>query len=231
MDNRILSLIGRFKDKGLSGFEQSEMLELLLSFAVNRKDIDEIAIRLLERFGSMSSVMNASPAALMCVDGISEYSATLLNLIPMVMRQYCRDMCDDGDTVFDTVEKIGNYCVARYFGSTSEVLSVMMLDDDLKLIGVEVLQVGSSSQALVNYEKLAELLFSHNATAFVLIHNHPDGKVVPSEADITVTSWIRENFDMMEKFMLEHIIVSGNRYMPIFEYIKEFDSYKSLHER
>ena len=223
--NKINDLLNRFKKDGLDGFEQSEMLELLLSFSTPRRDVGEIANRLLERFGCISSIMQARPQALMGVDGVSEYTATLINCVPMVMRQYCRDVVGMEDEEFDSVEKLGAYCTARYFGSTDEVLSVMLLDEDRRLLGMEVIQIGSRTQASVNVEKLSELIFSYQATCFVLVHNHPDGKVEPSEADAVVTEWLSDHFESMGVYMLEHIIVSGHRYMPIKEFLnKELDS-------
>ena len=190
-------------------------LEVLLRFAISGKDAYNVSEALLDHFGSLSAVMDASWESLIRVPGINSNAATILKLIPMVMRRYGMQKLMPKDECFDTIEKVGGYCAARYFGATDEVLSIMLMDESRRMLGFEIIQVGSLSYANVNCEKIAELLYAYDARCFVLVHNHPGGVMMPSKEDISVTEWIMKRFDCLDKTLLEHFIVHGNSYMPI----------------
>lgn len=75
----------RFMKEGLSGFSEHEVLELLLMFAIPQRDVNPLAHRLIDRFGSLSAVLESSPAELTRVDGVGENAAALLSLMPQLM--------------------------------------------------------------------------------------------------------------------------------------------------
>lgn len=215
---RHYELVKRFDDSGISDFEQEEILELLLGYVLSDDESERRAKALISRLGSVSAVMDMRVEGLTRVEKLSEKSAILINIIPKIMRRYCIDNLDVKNTVFDHLERIGEYCTARYFGSTDEVLSMMLINERGRFAGYEVVQVGSLASAHVNVEKMAEILFAYDVPYFVLVHNHPDGELLPSEADIKITFWAQKYFKRLGKVMLEHLIVFNNRYMPIIKF-------------
>lgn len=210
----------RFLAEGIDSFAPHEILELLLFYAIPQQDTNPISHELINKFGSLSAVMDANIEDLVKISGISEYSAALLKLIPKAGTMYNLDKIDSGQT-FEDIEKIGEYCVYRYFGETKEVLSVMMLDNNLRMLGFEFLERGSQSGVSVNPERLGELLFRYNASLFVLVHNHPSGLLEPSKEDAEITQVISSIMSPFNKVLLEHILVVDNEYLPLMKYLRQ----------
>ena len=208
----------RFRENGFEGMEQSEVLMALLGYTIPADELEEKSNLLLSKLGNLSSVMDMRVEGLMRIGDISEYSAVLLNIIPGVLRRRQTDVIEKGKLCFKSIAEVAEYCIARYFGFTDEVLSLVMLDNNGMLVGYEVIQVGSRASANVNLEKIAQLLFSYDAPNFLLVHNHPDGNLTPSDIDIQVTEVIEVRFSALGKNLLDHLIVCHDRYMPIKHY-------------
>lgn len=225
---RLDQLLKKFLNEGLEAFEPDEVLELLLEYVVSEPVAKAKAKKLLQQLGSVTSVMDMRLEGLIRIAELGEKSATLLNLIPKIIRRYYIDNLDVSNLEFDDIENLGAYCTAKYIGTTDEVLSIIMIDDKAHFIGFEVIQVGSFSAASINLEKIAEILFAYDAPYFVLVHNHPDARISPSDADVNSTYYVKQYFESFEKELLEHIIVYNNRYMPIIMYLieeeKEFEN-------
>ena len=210
----------RFDSEGLDSFEAHEILELMLQYTIPQMDTNPLAHRLIEHFGSFHGVLDASREELLRIDGVGDRTAVFLRLIPQIIRQYSLDK-QDLNICFQNVDEIGNFCVSKYLGVKEEILSVMLLDDSYKLLGFEKLQVGSISCASVNPEKLGELIFRYGASSFVLVHNHPNGKLNPSEADEEVTERIKDIFLFFNRRLLEHFIVTSTHYLPLMKYMQQ----------
>lgn len=213
-------LVERFENEGLENFTDAECIELLLQYAVPAKCTAELSQKLLKYFGTFHGVMDADMVDLLRVSGMSECSATLLQVVPRFIRNYAFDKMGN-IKVFDTVEKVGEYCVNRYFGETDEILGVMLLDKNNRLIGFKQLQRGSLGSASLNLEKLADYVFSYDSPAFILVHNHNGGSVRPSMPDIDTTSYVMDYFASFGRVLVEHIIVCNNRYLPLVKYMEE----------
>jgi DNA repair protein RadC len=213
-------LLKKFLEYGLNAFEQNEILELLLSFTLPEEEARLKSDELMYRLGSATAIMDMNIEGLIRVGKLSEKSAVLLNLVPKVLRRYCVDNMNVSKMRFDDLISLGEYCTAKYIGTTDEVLSMVLINEKAGLDGFEIIQVGSLASASVNIEKIAEILFAYNSPYFVLVHNHPDANVVPSEEDMEVTDWIREQFSYLGKTLLEHIIVYNNRFMPVLKYME-----------
>jgi len=192
-------LLKRFNEYGLESFEQDEMLEILLGYVLSDETAGQKAKELLRHLGSVNSVMNMRVEGLIRIAGLSEKCAVLLNIIPKIVRRYRVGNVKTKGETFDTLEKIGEFCTAKYFGATDEVLSMMLLDSKCRFLGYERVQVGSLALAAVNIEKIAQILFAYDASYFVLIHNHPDGELLPSVEDINTTLMVKENLIILEK--------------------------------
>ena len=217
-------LLTRYREHGLSGFEQDEALQLLLGYVLSEEEAKRRSKELLLRLGTLNSVMDMRVEGLIRVGELGEKSATLLNMLPKVIRRYYIDKLNVPSMRFDDLGNVGAYCTARYIGSTVEVLSLVLVDENARFIGYEVIQTGSFSRASVNIEKMAEILFAYDAPYFILIHNHPDPDIRPSDGDVETTYWLELYFRQLGKRMLEHIIVFNDRYMPVMKYMIDEDS-------
>ena len=209
----------RFLETGLKGFAPHEVLELSLFYSIPQQDTNEIAHRLINHFGSFSAVLDASPDELMRITGVKEISAALIKLIPLLCSYYHLDKVYGGKP-FVSIESIAQYCMYKTLSETSERFYVMIFDNTMRLLAFEALTEGSHSQVEVNVEQLAQVLFRYSGSNFILIHNHPGGSPTPSEDDIILTQKIYSITSPLNKYLIEHLIISKNRYIPIMQALR-----------
>lgn len=203
----------RFLRDGLDGFEKHNMLELLLFYALPQRDTNPIAHALLRRFGSLGGVFAASMEELCTVDGVSEHTATLIKLIPEIWRN---TVCEvRPDVRYDSVDKLGRLLIDRFAGLTVETIVLVLMDSSWHILEIVKLAEGSVNQVRMDTRKLIEHAIRTNASLALLAHNHPNGTLVPSPEDLVTTTEVGHAFRTIRVEFLEHILVAGNKYMPL----------------
>ena len=204
-------LIQRFLEEDLDNFEPHNVLELLLFYAIPRKDTNELAHVLMDTFGSLKGVFDAPYEELIKVTGIGPNTAALLKLVPSLTRTYYSS--DARSIILDTSEKSGEYFLPYYIGQTEEVVRLACLDAGGKVISNQILHRGSANAAEVNLRKIVNIALRNNAMGVILAHNHPGGLPLPSEEDVATTKSIREALMPMGILLMDHIIVAGQDYV------------------
>lgn len=204
----------RFLKNGLEGFSEHEILEFLLFYSVPRQNTNATAHKLLEHFKTLDRVLDADFDELCKIDGISNNSATLIKLLPHLFRAYTISKTNN-DVTYDGVDKIGEYLLKLYEGITRECVYLLLFNPKMKLIGTELIHVGTINSSDINPEKAAEIVFSRRASCFVIAHNHPGGVCEPSPLDLTLTRQLYRAFELFSRPLLEHIIVADGDYIPI----------------
>lgn len=204
-------LIQRFLEEDLDNFEPHNVLELLLFYAIPRKDTNELAHVLMDTFGSLKGVFDAPYEELIKVTGIGPNTAALLKLVPSLTRTYYSS--DARSVILDTSEKSGEYFLPYYIGQTEEVVRLACLDAGGKVISNQILHRGSANAAEVNLRKIVNIALRNNAMGVILAHNHPGGLPLPSEEDVATTKSIREALMPMGILLMDHIIVAGQDYV------------------
>lgn len=204
----------RFLREGIDSFEVHNIIELLLFFGIPYKDTNEIAHRLLLRFGSVSNLFDATVEDIMQVEGVGENAATLIKLIPPLCRIYMTDKEKLSD-IIDNVDVLGEFLTRKYIGVNVETVLLVLLDNSYRVISVETVFEGSVNSANISNRKLLELAILKNASMVVLAHNHPGGIAIPSMDDVDTTSRMVRLFDSIGAPLLEHILVAGDQYTPI----------------
>ena len=204
-------LIQRFLEEDLDNFEPHNALELLLFYAIPRKDTNELAHVLMDTFGSLKGVFDAPYEELIKVTGIGPNTAALLKLVPSLTRTYYSS--DARSVILDTSEKSGEYFLPYYIGQTEEVVRLACLDAGGKVISNQILHRGSANAAEVNIRKIVNIALRNNAMGVILAHNHPGGLPLPSEEDVATTKSIREALMPMGILLMDHIIVAGQDYV------------------
>lgn len=215
-------LRARFMKEGLRSFEDHNILELLLFYAIPQKDTNDLAHALLDKFGSLAAVFDAEIGDLCKVNGIGENAATLIKLIPQLSRAYLMDK-DTRYPDFTDLHKLGNYLVNYFIGEKNEKLIAVLLNNKSEMIDIILVSEGTVNRTEGSVRKIAEAAFSKNASSFVLAHNHPDGNCTPSAADVSFTSNYRKIFDELGLPLVEHIVVGGVSYVGIMTGQKSFD--------
>jgi len=201
----------RFRREGLDNFDELYVLELLLFYCIPRKDTNPIAHRLLEQFGSLTAVLEASPEELEKVEGISSNAATFLSLIPQAGRYYQVRSKDPGD-ILRTSDQCGAYLVPYFLGRETETVFLLCLDAKCKVICCKKVGEGNVNSANIPIRRVVEMALSANATSVVLAHNHPSGLALPSADDIQTTYRVAAALETVEIVLADHIVVCREDY-------------------
>lgn len=204
-------LKARFSEHGLDSFNDLNALELLLFYAIPRKDTNVIAHELLDRFGSLSAVFDASLQELTEVPGIGESAALLIKLVPQMMKKSELSKVSDIKQ-FRRSSEAARFLVPRFMGEKDEMALLLCLDARSVLICCEVLNRGVVNAVDISTRRLVELALKHKASTVVLAHNHPDGIAMPSREDEIFTGKARTALELMGIGLMDHIIIAGDRY-------------------
>ena len=199
----------RFLRNGLSGFAEHEVIELLLTLAIPRLDVKVPAKALLERFGSLRGILDASLSEVQSVPGIGKVSAVALHVIRESATLYLQEASEEVEALRDA-NGLSDFWRMRIGALHHEVFAVAYLDSGYRLLsnGVEILQEGTTDRAAVYPRRVVEAALKRQAAALVLAHNHPNGVVEPTEHDKVVTRAIVLAADTISLRVVDHLIVS-----------------------
>ena len=203
-----------FSNNGLDSFNDINALELLLFYAVPRKDTNELAHRLLEHFGSLSEVFNASEKELMCVSGISYNTAVLITLIPQLMKKVEISKTSELKIIECSSDAV-EYLRPRFINERDEKLLMLCLDNRNNIISCIEVARGSVNTVDANVRRIVELALKQKAVTVILSHNHPGGTPMPSREDDFVTQCVFQALRYVGIHLRDHIILSDNDYVSL----------------
>ena len=206
----------RFLAEGLDNFSQRHALELLLCFGNPRGDTAQIAQDLLDRFGTVSQVLDTPWEDMKKVKGVGDHIATLLTLIPQISRYYLVDRATKNETLQTTAE-CGAYLFRYFHARRNETVFMLCLDAKCKVLCCRELGEGGVNSANVPIRRIVETALSVNATTVVLGHNHPSGLAVPSADDVFTTRRVAAALDMVDIKLADHIVVADDDYVSLAE--------------
>jgi DNA repair protein radc len=206
-------MIQRFLHEGLDGFEEHQILEMLLFYSIPRRDTNETAHRLIDAFGSLSGVMDAPYQELLNVSGVGENTAAMLKLLPALTRVY--QSAAVRDIRVNSSAAAGEYLLPRFIGRRDEAVFLVCLDAKGQVLSCNLLHEGSVNSAEVNIRKIMSNVLKYNASNVILAHNHPGGVALPSDEDLATTRRIRDALAPMEVTLVDHIIVAGGEYVSL----------------
>lgn len=203
-------LRARFLKTGLEGFSDYEIVELLLTLAIPRSDVKQPAKALLRRFGSLRGILDAPLAELQSVKGIGEVAAVSLQVVRESATLYLQKMAEGTETLKEPQQLI-DFWRMRIGSLKHEVFAVAYLDSACRVLhnGVETLQKGTVDRAAVYPRNIVEAALRRQAAALVLAHNHPNGKVEPSEHDKILTRAVVLAAETVNLQIVDHLIVSS----------------------
>ncbi len=198
----------RFLNSGLESFEPHEVLELLLTYSIPRKNTNLIAHKLIDTFGSLSGVFDATFEGLKSIDGITDNSATLIKMIPQLLRLY--SIGADNTKCLNTIERVSNYFSIAFIGLKKEEFKVCCLDNGLNVISCSTVAKGTNKSAIISPRIVAEAAIKANSTNIIISHNHPDTTSRPSDADKLMTRKLRNCLKELDIDILDHVIVGND---------------------
>ncbi len=203
-------LIRRYGNGGLEGFEEHEILELLLFYAVPRVDTNPIAHRLIERFGSLAEVLEADPKDLEEIEGIGPRAAAFLTMMPNMLRAYEKSRLGKRP-VISSARDACDYAKTLLFGKPYEQFYMVWLGTQGRVIHCERLSEGSITESPVYVSKVAAAALRHHAAKGLIAHNHPGGTPRPSRADVETTRMVLHALSTLGIELIDHVIVSDGQ--------------------
>lgn len=204
----------RFMREGSDSFDSHQLLEMYLFPALPRRDTNEIAHRLIERFGSLEEVFLADYRDLVLVEGISDKTATMITLTAALISRMAKERYHPPKK-YDHFEDIVRYLRSMYTGITVEHVYLLLFDNGMKMLGCELLDRGTVNQANINARKIIEHAIKRNASSVLLAHNHPGGVAIPSAEDIATTNFLYNTLLPMGVTLIDHVIVGKDTIMPV----------------
>jgi len=204
----------RFLAEGLDRFHEIQALELLLFYAIPRRDTNEIAHALLDRFKTIAGVLDAPVEELKKVPGVGEGAATFLSLDSAMGRYYLISQANQVQ-VLKTVEQCGNYLMPYFHGRRNETVFMLCLDAKCKVLCCREIGEGSVNSASVPIRKVVECALAANATSVILAHNHPSGVAYPSDEDRHTTMRVATALDAVDVVLVDHLVISEYEYVSL----------------
>ncbi len=204
----------RFLDEGLDHFHEVNVLELMLFYCVQRKDTNPLAHRLLDHFGKLPNVLDATVQDLMRVEGVTEHTAIYLTMIAAVYR-YNAAIQPEELTELRTPEECIKFLVPLFAGARHEKLFVVCLDGRCRILCCKLLSEGKPASVQTVPRKVVDLATRYHATSVLMAHNHSDGLVNPSAADIASTESIRTLLKIVGINLVEHYVVCEQSCLPV----------------
>lgn len=213
----------RFLAEGLEHFNDLHVLELLLFYALPRKDTNPIAHALLNRFGTLRGVLEARPEDLREIPGLGESAAVLLTLMPQLLLRYLRDRQDWGQILLTTSD-CGRFITPNFFFAKEEQVWLLSLDAKCKVLDLRMVQSGSVNTAGISVRRVVETALRAGASSVVLAHNHPSGIALPSKADEETTIKMWHALNAVGVLLADHVVVAGDDFVSMAEdgFFKQF---------
>lgn len=196
---------------GLDGFADHEVLEMLLFSVIPRANTNPVAHRLLQRFGSLSAVLEADPRDLAGVQGVGRRGGVFLSLFPHFSRRYLHDRVTRNPPRLTDPEAVASYLVPLMAGRAEEVVYLLCLDAQCRVQFPALLSSGTVAEAHVHPRQAVEVALRHRAVSAILAHNHPSHNPSPSGADHKLTERISQALAAVDIPLLDHVIVAGDR--------------------
>ena len=213
----------KFLKNGIDSFAEYEILELLLTYCIPRKDTKPIAKELLNKFKSLDNVFKASFDKLSAIDGLGKNSIAFLKLIGDLPSIIYKDELKNKKLVDKETLKILNkdillkYLRNKIGYEEIEKFYVLYLSSSNEVIKFEENSVGTLDRSSVYPREIYKKVINLNAKSLILVHNHPSDNITPSKSDIELTNEIAKGLKNFGALLIEHIIITKNSYFSFLE--------------
>ncbi|MCL2701980.1 MAG: DNA repair protein RadC [Defluviitaleaceae bacterium] len=210
----------RLKQKYLRGgldiLADHEVLELLLFYAVKQGNVNPLAHRLIKEFGSLRALFEADAETIAQAGKVSINTAILITLALPLARRYETVKWGKKHSLSNSQESC-EFAKDLFIGETDEVFYMICLDASNQIISSVELARGTIDKAPIYPRVLVEKALQHSAATVILAHNHPTGKLFPSQSDLRATNTIRDILEKIEVNVADHIIVGGKEALSFAE--------------
>ena len=200
----------RFLIGGADALPDYEMLELVLFRAIPRRDVKPLARHLLETFGDFNGVLSAPPHRLREVKGLGDAVLTELKIVEAAAHRLARSRVL-GKQVLSSWDALLDYCQTSMAHRDTEQFRILFLDRKNVLIADEPQARGTVDHVPVYPREVVKRALELNASAIILVHNHPSGDPTPSQADIDMTAQIQMAADALGITLHDHLVIGKSQ--------------------
>lgn len=206
-------------DRGKS-MPDYELLELILMYALPRKDVKPLAKILIRQYTNLANVLAAPEEEVMKVSGISNHTAALLALIHACSNKICWESLENRDApILSNKKKIAEYCRTRIGYEGQEQVLLLHLDVHGCFIRDSIEQVGTLDAVMISPRDIIAKMLMYDAKEVILVHNHPSGDSTPSKSDISMTKDLMKALKTVDLKMEDHIIITQKDYYSFREHL------------
>lgn len=207
-------LRARFAEHGLESFNELNALELLLCYAIPRRDTNEIAHILLDAFGSLSGVFQASMQELTSIPGIGENAATLILMVPQIVKKAHVSKAKEIKIIRNSTDA-GNYLLPYFLDEPDEIVMMLCLDNKRAVICCREMGRGVVNCVDANIRRMVETALKVKTTTVIVAHNHPNGVALPSREDDNFTRTLYRSLGLLGITLEDHIIVANDEFVSL----------------
>ena len=200
-------LRARFAEHGLESFNELNALELLLCYAIPRRDTNELAHRLLDAFGSLSGVFQASMQELTSIPGIGENAAMLILMVPQIVKKAHVSKAKETKIIRNSTDA-GNYLLPYFLDEQDEIVMMLCLDNKRAVICCREMGRGVVNCVDANIRRM-------KTTTVIIAHNHPNGVALPSREDDNFTRTLYRSLGLLGITLEDHIIVANDEFVSL----------------
>ena len=192
--------------KSPSSLHDYEILEMVLFWSIPRKDVKELAKNLLKEFGDISNIVNATHAKLLSIQGVTESVYVNMRLLKEILSRSLQNSVM-GKNILSSWNALIEYLQGSQGNMPTEQFRILFLNKKNILIADELQETGTIDQTPVYPREVVKRALFHEASAIILVHNHPSGNPTPSKEDISLTRNIVNACKTMEVLVHDHVII------------------------
>jgi len=201
----------KFLDSGLDGFQDYEVIELLLTFATPRKDCKDAAKKALKRFKTLQGVFEASSQELLEIDGVGPTNQIGILLIKAVADRYLEKRLLKKNPLNNSKD-LYDYLYHSIGEKHHECFQAVFMDAKNRVISTETLFQGTLTASAVYPREVVNAALRNHASAIIFAHNHPSGDPEPSQEDIAITRQLIFACRVMGITVHEHLVIGEKKY-------------------
>ena len=200
----------RFMEGGAAAMPDYELLELVLFRAIPRQDVKPLARLWLDTFGDFNRVISASPARLTAVKGVGDAVVLELKIVEAASQRLMRAKVMHRP-VLSSWDALLDYCHTAMAHRETEQFRILYLDRKNVLIADEEQARGTVDHVPVYPREVVKRALELNASALILVHNHPSGDPTPSDSDISMTAQVQDAATVLGITLHDHLIIGKSR--------------------
>lgn len=192
-------------EHGIKYMNETQILDMLLSFSASRSDTEKRSKELMNRYDGLESLISA-PADKLASEGLSDVSICLLKMLPAVTERYYKTI--NGGLIYSgSANELKAFFKPLFIGLGHEEIRIICFDGKLKMTENTVMSKGNVYSVLADVRAFLDTVVKSSAKYVAFAHNHPGGSSAPSYEDIKLTSDLKNILESLDMKFIDHLII------------------------